>query len=469
MPDPLPDALKLFRLKVSAPTELVTNDFDIVDVWTKERAFWMAGLADAEILQSFRNEIDRVVSGESGQVEAIGRLRMFLEQNGYEPAPGTEGTIKDLSTWRRMSVAIDMNVRMMRGYGNWLRAQKTLRAFPAWEFIRVAPRKVHRDWPSRWDKAMLATSDISGAGDNVALINHPVWRHLSAFGSPYPPYDWGSGMGVKLVGMRRAKELGLLDDPATDRLWKEMAVDSPNATLQAKTKVTEKTLRDALSRRLKGLARWDGDILVHTDPNGTRPATQDQLIDMWGNLPEEIEPRQERSFIEWVRDSGTFQEKPKYKPGSNQWDDMVRLSNRIEPSETAVLHRGAVFPETLKKGRPGITLDDFLKLIQEKGYETGFNKPTESWSLNQVTAETYAKTANIGKKWAVLFEIQSPRKARDIRKLVRHFSDQIGKVKNPSISQDAEFLYVRGTMLEVVTIKRNPETRIVNITLKERS
>ena len=60
------DAARAFARKRNLPTELLSADFDLVDGWLKERSFWMAGVADAEILQSFRREIEKMVRGESG-------------------------------------------------------------------------------------------------------------------------------------------------------------------------------------------------------------------------------------------------------------------------------------------------------------------------------------------------------------------------------------------------------------------
>ena len=46
----------------------------------------------------------------------------------------------------------------------------------------------------------------------IALKTDPVWERLSVFGHPFPPFDWGSGMGVVDVDRKTAIELGLVTD-----------------------------------------------------------------------------------------------------------------------------------------------------------------------------------------------------------------------------------------------------------------
>ena len=462
MSDALSDAARAFARKRNIPTELLSADFDLVNGWLKERAFWLAGVADGEILQGFRREVEKMLRGESGGTESMGRLWDMLERKGYKPPEGTEGTIKDLRTWDRMSVSLDTNVSLARGYGMRFRAQQSLRAFPAWRFFRLGQRMVPRKWEIRWDKAAEATAGIPGAGDFVALINHPIWRALSAFGTPYPIFDYGSGMNVKAVPRSEAKKIGLLDDPRTDAMWKVPRLESPNATLQAKPDITERKLRQALSERLKGLARWEGDILVHTDPNGTRPMTARQLADVWRRgLPDGFEPRQKQAFIEWVQDSRRFnswsdQRRAEFQPGTDRWDDFLRFIDRLENEAPAdALWRGM----SMDRKR----LDGFLEAIKD-GYTVRNSQPAESWTSNQRVALNYAAKEG---KWRVVVKVNGPVQAKDITPLVREFSSEIAKQKAPTVEVDAEWLYRMGTRFRVVKVNENASVQSVEVTLEE--
>lgn len=46
----------------------------------------------------------------------------------------------------------------------------------------------------------------------IALKTDPVWAKLSRFGTPWPPFDFGSGMGVQDVDYDEAVALGLLQE-----------------------------------------------------------------------------------------------------------------------------------------------------------------------------------------------------------------------------------------------------------------
>jgi len=115
--DDLSDAAKAVMRKRNVPSELVSEDWNAVDGWLRERAFFMSGVMDARILQAFRREAELMAAGKSSGSESMNRLMLFLERVGYRPAPGDDGTIKDLSSWQRMSVSLDTNVAMARPAG----------------------------------------------------------------------------------------------------------------------------------------------------------------------------------------------------------------------------------------------------------------------------------------------------------------------------------------------------------------
>ena len=43
-------------------------------------------------------------------------------------------------------------------------------------------------------------------GDMIAGVNNPIWARISRFGLPYPPFDFNSGMGVKLIPRKEAEK-----------------------------------------------------------------------------------------------------------------------------------------------------------------------------------------------------------------------------------------------------------------------
>ncbi|MCD8298621.1 MAG: hypothetical protein LUD39_02525 [Opitutae bacterium] len=67
--------------------------------------------------------------------------------------------------------------------------------------------KEPRDWPARW---RAAGGQFYGNGLMAALKDDPIWRRISAFGEPTPPFDYGSQMGLSDIDAGEAVELGLI-------------------------------------------------------------------------------------------------------------------------------------------------------------------------------------------------------------------------------------------------------------------
>jgi hypothetical protein len=447
----IPDALKLFQQKESVPSEMLTKDWAMVDVWTKERSFWMAGVEDVNILQAFRDEAEKMAGGTSSGNESMNRLTLYLEKIGYQPEKGEEGSIKDLSSWRRMSVALDTNVSMMRGWGMRERALNTLRIFPAWQFRRISDKEEKREWAARWQVAYELTKNFPGAtpssGDDdapgVAMIAHPIWAVLSQFGNPYPLFDWGSGMGVMRVSRSKAKKIFDLDDPRIKAMWETRPVmESPNKSLQANPAVTDDKLKESLNKRLGGLAKWDGDTLVHTDPNGSKPSSQSDLIASWDHMPDGFETKQKDSLNTWLENPDA-----EYESGGGIWDDIERLAERLEPSEEIDLYKQLPF---LSKDER----DSFVEKFTRDGYQTGFNAPAESWTSKLLSS--------IKDTWSILFKAESTTQAKDVRELVKLYHD------NPNVIKNSEFLYVKGVAMEVVKADENTATKVITLTLREK-
>jgi len=114
------------------------------------------------------------------------------------------------------------------------------------------------------------TNEGANVAHMTALVNHPVWLALSAFGNPYPPFDFNSGMGAEPVGRSDAQALGLLDGDV-EEMMEPRAPISLNEGLEASPGIVEDMIREAVASQLGGLAEWRGDVLAFTDPNGSTP------------------------------------------------------------------------------------------------------------------------------------------------------------------------------------------------------
>ncbi len=217
-----PKAVSRFEGRRAAPSTRTSAEWERVAPALREKCFFSARVNDAEVLGKMRELIGKAVDSSKrnpnealvSQDKFISEMKSFLRSRGYTMG-GSKLT--DITSRRRLGLIYDMNVQEAREYARYVRGQDAdaLDMYPAQEFVRVESRRVPRtDWPMRW---RAAGGKIRG-GRMVALKSDPVWTNLSRFGRPYPPFDYGSGMGVEDIDREEAVELGLLpdDEPADE-------------------------------------------------------------------------------------------------------------------------------------------------------------------------------------------------------------------------------------------------------------
>ena len=145
---------------------------------------------------------------------------------------------------------------------------------------RVMNRMEARDWPRIWDQAGGEFFDGPGSNDDypraqgrmIAAKNDPVWTLISRFGTPWPPFDWGSGMGLRGIDREEAEALGVID-PADVVL----PLSTPfNRELEASLIGIAPARRSAIAESMAGDVSIDGDRLRAVAPETTcwsRPKT----------------------------------------------------------------------------------------------------------------------------------------------------------------------------------------------------
>jgi len=240
---PFAEALQRLQGQSLLPTSGGTYDLSQLPADVRERAFFSARVVNADILQQAYDLISRGVGGGSRDDAgnyvpgssvnlATFRLEMkdYLKSISYQPEAGEEGTLKDLTSDKRLQVIYKTNVEMAQGYGAYIQQQNpdSLDAYPAQELYRLEDRKERRPWGQRWNDAIrelgmdntsaMPVADSYADEGMFALVNDPIWITISRFGLPYPPFDFGSGMWVRDISRLEAQEMGLLapGDPAPD-------------------------------------------------------------------------------------------------------------------------------------------------------------------------------------------------------------------------------------------------------------
>ena len=128
---------------------------------------------------------------------------------GYEPALGEIGSINDYSSDLSLNTIIEVSVSLYHGARNHqlLQDESILDLWPVQELIRGSVRLVLRGWPSRWrDNG----GRFFGGGCMMARVVDPIWRRISRFVHPFPPFDFNSGMRVRDIERELAEDLGVI-------------------------------------------------------------------------------------------------------------------------------------------------------------------------------------------------------------------------------------------------------------------
>lgn len=201
--------------KALVASPMKSADWSSIQAGLRDRAFFSATVDDARRLAVMREAVSKVAAGELDESQARLAIREALERTGYQrPDDVKEGSIRDLYSQRRLDLIIQTNVAEARGYVRYLEgtSEGALAAFPCQELVRTQNRKAPRNWPEIWKGH---GGSLYGSGRMIALKTDPIWTAISRFGHPWPPFDFGSGMGVRDVGRREAIRYGVIspDDP----------------------------------------------------------------------------------------------------------------------------------------------------------------------------------------------------------------------------------------------------------------
>ena len=194
--------------KALVASSIGSGEWNRVQAALRDRAFFSSRVTEARILHELRENVAAIADGRKSPSEMRRDMRELLGSIGYDPGD-RRGTIGDLLTKRRLDVIMDVNVRQARGFAQHLEATTggALKAFPAYELVRVQERRAKRDWHARW----AAAGGALHGGRMIALKTDPIWSNISTFGTPYPPFDYNSGMGVQDVSRSECIELGVID------------------------------------------------------------------------------------------------------------------------------------------------------------------------------------------------------------------------------------------------------------------
>jgi hypothetical protein len=203
--------------RIPLPTSASSSDLARLPAVLRQQALFSARLNLTDPLAEIGSSVKGILDGNKSMSQSRQDIRASLDAAGYRGAgtsPEQPGALTDHRSRSRIDLILTQNVRFARGYGARAAGMDpdTLALWPAQELVRVMARKSPRGtWQQRWKDA---GGDLI-QGRMVALKTSPIWANLSVFGLPYPPFDYGSGMGLMDVDRDEAVRLGLMSDDDT--------------------------------------------------------------------------------------------------------------------------------------------------------------------------------------------------------------------------------------------------------------
>jgi hypothetical protein len=213
------------------PTAASSAELRDVPEQIRRRSMFSARTTNAGYVQEIKNMTDSLLQGEFNEATARAKLQDMLDSLGYDPSrhfgspadadipAAGKGSLRDLSSDRRIKLVLDTQERQAANYGYMLQGESDLARwqFPCWELVRIYPRATERtgnkSWPSRW--ASLGGQFYGGR--MIAPKDDPIWEALGSSGNfddaldtPYPPWAYNSGMGWRQVPREECAALGVI-------------------------------------------------------------------------------------------------------------------------------------------------------------------------------------------------------------------------------------------------------------------
>lgn len=308
-PQPLTGILAQLDAKTPIGSVMRSADWQAMPQELRDSAFFSAGVTNAAFLAqqkaSIRDMISRAretnAAGESmwkmDRAQFVKQLRVMGEAVGIPHPDGRKGGIneKDITdplSIARLKLVVNTQLEMAYGQGQYLAAmdEDVLQEWPAWELVRITPKKAPRNWLERWQ----AAGGTLHEGRMIALKTSPVWTALSRFGKPHPPFDFNSGMGVEEIDRDTAEQLGLLSMPAKSALPQKLSTLQEG--LEASVKGVDPAMRKQLQQVFGGQVTIEGDTakwaprkLPFKQPPSFEPSKGGGRIDVDAKLAKAVE------------------------------------------------------------------------------------------------------------------------------------------------------------------------------------
>lgn len=430
----IPQAISRLAGKTVVTSPWRTAEWAEIPLALRDRAFFSAGVESVAVLARARQLLDEWAALNPGQAfrdrsKFVAEMRQTLGA-----MPGDSGSLTDIASRRRLELIYNFQTTQAAEYARFVVGNDpaVLEAFPCQELVRVESREVPRDWISRWQ---AAGGQLYG-GRMIALKTDDIWTRISRFGTPFPPFDFGSGMGVADVERDEAVGLGVIPadyTPDPDR--------TPLAGFNDNLQQSIAGLDDAGRADLKELfldqVKIEGDTVQWVTPDWMLESnlrlTPDQLAEL---IPANRKTLAIATLDAYVNDQyETLNRHPHLRDAIN----LDNLTRRLAPvTDADVVWRGIDF-----RGDRG-EMDRFLNQVRQGRWTS----PQTLLSASRSFEEGNGRAA-VASPAGVLVEIRGIRTGRDLAPMVKALGYEAMALK------EQEVVFLRGTEFKVVEIKES--------------
>jgi hypothetical protein len=260
---PLAEVARTLSEKTPVGSVLRSAEWENVPAALRESAFFSArvesvrALADAQAnlrkVLTMARDPNGAISMDRGKF--IAELQKTANALGLRnPDPNKRGGLEDFGSERRLKLIFEQQIGQAQSKAYYLSGQDpdVLDGWPAQELVRLRPAAVPRNWARRWAEA---GGQFFDGGRMIALKTDPIWSRISRFGRAYPPFDYGSGMGLEEIDRETAEAFGLIKPG--ERLTPSVKRDQEE--LEASVKGLPDDMRAALQAAFGNQISINGD------------------------------------------------------------------------------------------------------------------------------------------------------------------------------------------------------------------
>ncbi|WP_146180180.1 hypothetical protein [Opitutus sp. ER46] len=281
---PFEAAVDRLGSKTAIASTLRSDEWAAFGLGLRDRAFFSAGVDSLRTVATMQQKIDDALRiSVDAKTAFTDRAKFIADMRATLGAlPGDSKQLTDITSTTRLGLIYDFQLQDAREFGRWQASQDPdiLNEFPAQELIRVEEREEPRDWANRWAEAGGSFFD----GRMIARKDDPVWTKISRFGRPWPPYDFGSGMGIEDIDRDEAEQLGLVAPgeqlaPQEADFNQALEASVPNAT-PALLDGFREIFGDQVDVSPEGRIVWHGQRVQDLARAAASDATADRSLDL---------------------------------------------------------------------------------------------------------------------------------------------------------------------------------------------